>query len=68
MPAVLTSIQGLIWYIMIGVAVAAGAILGVAFMLSGSAGKAEKKPKAKKEKAAKKKKEKKPKKEKKAKS
>ena len=67
MPAILTSIQGLIWYIMIGVAVAAGAILGVAFMLSGSAGKAEKKPKAKKEKAAKKKKEKKPKKEKKAK-
>jgi hypothetical protein len=67
MPAVLTSIQGLIWYIMIGVAVAAGAILGVAFMLSGSAGKTEKKPKAKKEKAAKKKKEKKPKKEKKAK-
>jgi len=67
MPAILTSIQGLIWYIMIGVAVAAGAILGVAFMLSGSAGKAEKKPKAKKEKAAKKKKEKKPKKEKEAK-
>jgi hypothetical protein len=53
-PAILTSIQGLIWYILVGVAVAAGLIVGVAFMLSGSAGKAAKKPKAKKAKKEKK--------------
>ncbi len=53
-PAILTSIQGLIWYIMVGAAVAAGLIVGVAFMLSGSAGKAAKKPKAKKAKKEKK--------------
>jgi len=54
MPAILTSIQGLIWYIMVGVAVAAGLIVGVAFMLSKGAGKAAKKPKAKKAKTEKK--------------
>ena len=61
-PAVLA---GFIWYVMIGVAVAAGLIIGVAFMLAG--GKVEKKPKVKKEKKEKVKKEKKPKKKKKAK-
>ncbi len=66
MPAILTSIQSLIWYVMVGVAVAAGLIVGVAFMLSASAAKTEKKPKARKAKKAKK--EKKPKKDKKAKS
>jgi len=69
MPVILEKAQGIIWYIMIGVAVAAGLIIGAAFMVSSGGVKAEKKPKVKKEKKAKKaKKEKKPKKEKKAKS
>ncbi len=35
MPAILTAIQRLIWYIVIGAVLAAGLIVGVAFMLSG---------------------------------
>jgi hypothetical protein len=56
MPTALTAIQGLIWYIAIGAAVAAGLIAGVGFILSGKGkgGKtAVKKPKAKKAKKAK---------------
>ncbi len=48
MPAILTAIQGLIWYIAIGAVIVAGLIVGVAFMLSGKGGKAVKKKKAKK--------------------
>ena len=48
MPAVLTAIQRLIWYIVIGAVLAAGLIVGVAFMLSGKGGKAVKKKKVKK--------------------
>ena len=48
MPAILTAIQRLIWYIVIGAVLAAGLIVGVAFMLSGKGGKAVKKKKAKK--------------------
>ena len=51
MPAILTAIQRLIWYIVIGAVLAAGLIVGVAFMLSGTGkgGKtAVKKKKAKK--------------------
>ena len=40
MPAILTAIQRLIWYIVIGAVLAAGLIVGVAFMLSGKGGKA----------------------------
>ena len=66
-PAILSSVQGIIWYILLSFGVAAGLIVGGVFMLSGQGGKAAvKKPKAKKEKKAKKKK--KSKKEKKAKS
>jgi len=57
MPSALTAIQSLIWYIVIGVAVASGLIVGIAFMLSskGKGGKtAVKKEKPKKEKKAKK--------------
>ncbi|MFA5239113.1 MAG: helix-turn-helix domain-containing protein [Phycisphaerae bacterium] len=57
MPSALTAIQSLIWYIVIGAAVASGLIVGVAFMLSskGKGGKtAVKKEKPKKEKKAKK--------------
>ena len=72
MPIILEKTQGIIWYIMIGAAVAAGLITGGAFMLSAGGSKAERKPKVKKEKKVKPekkaKKEKKPKKEKKAKS
>ena len=64
MPTILEKTQGIIWYIMIGAAVAAGLITGGAFMLS-AGGKAERKPKVKKEKKPKVKKEKKAKKEKK---
>jgi excisionase family DNA binding protein len=55
MPAILTAIQRLIWYIVIGAVLAAGLIIGVAFMLSGKGkgGKtAIKKKKAKKTKVA----------------
>ena len=48
MPAILTAIQRLIWYIVIGAVLAAGLIVGVAFMLSGKSGKAVKKKKVKK--------------------
>lgn len=51
MPAILTAIQRLIWYIVIGAVLAAGLIVGVAFMLSGKGGKTVKK-KAKKTKGA----------------
>jgi hypothetical protein len=40
MPAILTAIQRLIWYIVIGAVLAAGLIVGVAFMLGGKGGKA----------------------------
>jgi hypothetical protein len=40
MPAILTAIQRLIWYIVIGAVLAAGLIVGAAFMLSGKGGKA----------------------------
>ena len=45
----------MIWYIMIGLAVAGGVIIGAAFMLTGKGGKAGKKQKAKKPKRAKRK-------------
>jgi len=49
MPAILTAIQRLIWYIVIGAVLAAGLIVGVAFMLSSKGSKtAVKKKKAKK--------------------
>ncbi len=57
MPSALTAIQKLIWYIVIGAVLAAGLIVGAAFMLSskGKGGKtAVKKPKAKKAKKEKK--------------
>jgi hypothetical protein len=57
MPSALTAIQGLIWYVVIGAVLAAGLIVGVAFMLSsrGKGGKkAVKEPKAKKAKKEKK--------------
>ncbi|UCG57703.1 MAG: helix-turn-helix domain-containing protein [Phycisphaerales bacterium] len=47
-PSILTSVQGVIWYIMIGAVVVAGLVVGAAFMLGGDfakAGKKEKKPK-----------------------
>jgi hypothetical protein len=43
MPTILGKIQGIIWYIMIGIAVAAGIIVGVASVLSGGGGKPAKK-------------------------
>jgi hypothetical protein len=58
MPAILTAIQRLIWYIVIGAVLAAGLIVGVAFMLSGkgkggkTAVKKQKTKKAKKTKEA----------------
>ena len=61
-PVILEQIQGIIWYVMIGIAVASFLIIGIPFALAGkSAGpkvakkKKVKKPKAKKEKAKKKK-------------
>jgi hypothetical protein len=59
-PSLLTSIQGVIWYVVIAAVVVAGLVVGAAFMLTGDFAKAAKKP-------AKPKKEKKPKKPKKAK-
>ncbi len=61
MPAILEKIQGIIWYVLIGLAVAAGLVVGAAFMLTAGAGKAAAKPKVKKQKEPKVKKEKKPK-------
>ncbi|UCF00309.1 MAG: hypothetical protein JSV82_04375 [Planctomycetota bacterium] len=56
-PVILTSVQGIIWYIVIGVILASLLIVGGAFMLSSQGAKAAvAKPKAKKEKKAKKKK------------
>ncbi len=60
-PAILAKIQGIIWYVLIGLVVAAGMVVGVAFMLTAGAAKASAKPKAEKQKVEK---EKKPKKEK----
>ncbi len=60
MPVIRERIQDIIWYVMIGVGVAAALIIGVAFMLAGGGGKPKKKPKAKKPKKAKKKKQKAP--------
>jgi hypothetical protein len=60
MPSALTAVQGSIWYIVIGAAVASGLIVGIGFMLGGKGkgGKtAVKEPKAKKEKKSKKSKE-----------
>lgn len=48
MPVILEKIQGIIWYVMIGVAVAAGLVIGAAFMLSGERAKTGKKQKGKK--------------------
>jgi len=45
MPSILTTIQGVIWYIMIGAAVLAGLVVGMALMLSGGPAKAGKKTK-----------------------
>jgi excisionase family DNA binding protein len=60
-PAILEKVQGVIWYVVIGLAVAAGLVVGGAFMLTAGADKAAaKKPKAKKQKEPKVKKEKKP--------
>jgi hypothetical protein len=58
MPVIRERIQDIIWYVMIGVGVAAALIIGVAFMLAGGGGEPKKKPKAKKPKKAKKKKQK----------
>jgi len=63
-PAILEKVQSIIWYVLIGLAVAAGLVVGAAFMLTAGVGKATAKPKAKKQKEPKVKKEKKPKKEK----
>jgi hypothetical protein len=52
MPAILTAIQSLIWYIVLAAVLVAGLIVGTAFMLSGKGGKAVKKKKAKKTKEA----------------
>ena len=48
MPVILEKIQGIIWYIMIGVAVAAGLVVGAAFMLGGEGAKTGKRQKGKK--------------------
>ena len=55
MPVIREKIQDIIWFVMIGVAVAAGLIVGVAFMLTSGGGGPGKKRKAKKPKRAKKK-------------
>ena len=64
-PAILTTIQGLIWHIMAGVAVTAILVVGIASMMGGDKTGKPKAKKAKKEKKPKKKKEKKKKKDKK---
>lgn len=63
-PAILEKVQSIIWYVLIGLAVAAGLVVGAAFMLTTVVGKATAEPRAKKQKEPKVKKEKKPKKEK----
>ncbi len=55
-PSVLTTVQAMIWYVMIGIAVAAVLIVGIACMAGGGGTKKPKKPKPKKEKKPKKKK------------
>jgi len=61
MPIILQKVQGIIWYIMIGAAIASGLVVGAGFMLGGRGGTTTKKPKVKKEKKPKEKKEKTPK-------
>jgi hypothetical protein len=58
-PAIMEKVQSVIWYVVIGLAVAAGVVVGAAFMFTASAGKVAAKPKAKKQKEPKVKKEKK---------
>jgi len=55
MPVVREKIQGIVWYIMIGLVVATGLIIGAAFMLTSGAGEAGKKKKTRKPKRPKKK-------------
>lgn len=45
MPSILTKIQGVIWYILLGAVVVSGLVVGAAFMLGGGPAKAAKKPK-----------------------
>lgn len=61
-PTILAKIQGIIWYVVIGLAVASGMVVGVAYMLIAGAARASAKPKAEKQKKPKAEKEKKPKK------
>jgi len=44
-PSIVTQLQGLIWYILLGAVVLSGLVVGAAFMLSGAPAKAGKKPK-----------------------
>ena len=51
MPSILAAVQGVIWYILIGVVVATGLVVGGAFFLTGNLSlmaKKEKKPKSRK--------------------
>ena len=66
MPSILKGIQGMIWYVMAGAAVASAVVAGIVYATGSSSGmpkvkkaKKEKKPKVKKEKKPKVKKEKK---------
>jgi len=45
MPSILTKVQGIIWYILLGAVVLSGLVVGAAFMLGGGTAKAETKPK-----------------------
>jgi len=54
MPVIRDKIQGIVWYVMLGFAVASGLIIGAAFMLTGKTGGVGKKQKAKKAKKPKK--------------
>ena len=47
MPVILEKIQGIIWYVTIGLVVAAGIVVGAGFMLAGKSAKPARKPKAK---------------------
>jgi hypothetical protein len=47
MPAILAKIQGVIWYALIGLAVAVGLVIGVAYMFAAGGGKTSAKPKTK---------------------
>lgn len=56
MPSIVTATQGVIWYLVIGAVVVAGAVIGAAFWLGGDFNKSPKKPpKPKKQKKGKKK-------------